>query len=291
MTRKMASGWMGLIVMIFTPLVCYGDSAEVLPKGIFSTDAAYYHYLDINKRYNPHGKAEDLAVDLNTQLNSKVFPSLAAMDPFTGGNSTFGRSNVDFTLIAKKVEFSIFYGLTDKITIGFLIPYDFFRNEVNASLDNTTATVGKNSTLRRLLPLSVPGTVRLTTNDVHALLGKGLDINGDGRIDVPGFGYKPVKTWTESGAEDIELLGRYQFYNKGDWRLAFTGGVRTPTGQVDDPDNLTDISFGDGQTDILLRFNADYLGIKKLLLNGTIRYDIQLPDNEKKRVPNSVDVP
>ena len=60
---------------------------------------------------------------------------------------------------------------------------------------------------------------------------------------------------------------------------------------MDDPDNLTDFQFGDGQTDLLLRFHADFLGIKRLLLDGTVRYDIQLPDKENKRVPSRVDLP
>lgn len=291
MTKMMVFAMVGFFIMMFTPLVCHGDSAEVLPKGIFSFDTAYYHYFDVKKRYNQDGKEEALAADYNTSLNSRVFLDLVAFNPFTGGNATLGRSQVDFTVMLNKLEFSLYYGLTDKITVGVLVPYDFYRNRVNASLDNSTATVGKNPFLKALRPLSVPGTQRLTTEDVQNLLGRGLDIDGDGKIDISGKGYKRVKTWSESGVEDIELLGRYQFYNKGDWRLAFTGGVRPPTGQVDDPDNLADLQFGDGQTDILLRFHADFLGIKKLLLNGTIRYDIQLPDREEKRVPSSVDLP
>jgi hypothetical protein len=284
-------GMTGLLVLMLTPLVCHGDSAEVLPKGIFSFDTAYYHYFDIKERYNPEGKAEDLAVDYNKELNSNVFPALAPLNPFVGGNATLGRSVVDFTLVVRKLEFSLYYGLTDKITVGVLAPYSFLKNKVDASLDSSTANVGKNPYLNSLAPLYVPGTQPLNTNDIQNLLGNGLDINGDGKIDIAGFGYKQVKTWSGNGFEDIELLGRYQFYNKGDWRLAFTGGVRLPTGQVDDPDNLTDFQFGDGQTDILLRFNADFLGIKRLVLNGTIRYDIQLPDRQEKRVPDAVDKP
>ena len=80
-------------------------------------------------------------------------------------------------------------------------------------------------------------------------------------------------------------------YDEDDWRLALTGGVRLPTGEVDDPDNLTDIGFGDGTTDIILRFHTDYVGINKLFLNATLRYDIQLPDEENMRVPDDVNLP
>jgi hypothetical protein len=198
---------------------------------------------------------------------------------------------VDFTLIYRWFEFAFSYGLTDKLSIGVLIPYNFSKNKVDAHLDPSTANVGKNVPANSLLPLTVPGTVPLTDEDVQDLLGRGLDINGDGTIDIPGFGYERVETWSDDGVGDIELLGKYQFYNKGDWRLAFTGGVRLPTGEIDDPDNLQDLPFGNDQTDILFRFNFDYIGIEKLLLNATLRYDLQLPDEEERRVLDDVNQP
>ena len=67
--------------------------------------------------------------------------------------------------------------------------------------------------------------------------------------------------------------------------------MRLPTGKVEDPDILQDLALGDGQTDLLLRLHVDFLGIKKLCLDGTVRYDIQLPDKQTKRVPDSVDHP
>ena len=281
------------MAVLFTavPLVCYADTAEVLPKKVFDVGTTYYHYFDINKRYNQDGKPEDLAKDFNTNLTSKVFPALSPLNPLVGGTASLGRSVVDFTLIYRWWEFTLAYGLTDRLTLGVLIPLNYSKTEVNAFLDSSTANVGKNPFIKSLAPLSAPGTARLTTSDIQSLLGRGLDINGDGIIDIPGYRYKPVKTWSGKGIGDIELLGKYQFYKNANWRLAFVGGVRLPTGEVDDVDNLVDVPFGDGQADILLRLHADYIGIKKLCLNATMRYDIQLADKETKRVPSSVDLP
>jgi hypothetical protein len=279
-------------LIFFIPLFCHADSAQVLPKGVFSFDSTYYHYFDINDRYDPDGDVEDIDVDYNANLDSTVFPALAALDPFVpGGIASIGNSVVDFTLIYRWFEFAFSYGLTDKLSIGVLIPYNFSKNEVDAHLDPSTANVGKNVPANSLLPLIVPGTVPLTDEDVQDLLGAGLDINGDGTIDIPGFGYERVETWSDDGIGDIELLGKYQFYNKGAWRLAFTGGVRLPTGEIDDPDNLQDLAFGDDQTDIIFRFYFDYIGIEKLLLNATLRYDLQLPDEEERRVLDDVNQP
>jgi hypothetical protein len=73
--------------------------------------------------------------------------------------------------------------------------------------------------------------------------------------------------------------------------LAFTGGVRFPTGEVNDPDNLVDVGFGDGAYALLFQLQNDFTGIKNLLLNATFRYDLVLPHKERLRVPNSVHEP
>lgn len=293
--KKMTYSILAFIVAValFIPSVCHADSAEVLPKGVYSFDTTYYHYFDITKRYNPDGDVEDIAVDYNTELNSSVFPALAALDPFVG-TASIGRSVVDFKLLYRWFEFSLSRGLTDRLSIGVLVPFNYSKNEVNARLDAATANVGKNAAFAcgaPLCPLIIPGTVPLTTEDVQNLLGNGLDVNGDGATDIDGFGFKQVETWSETGIGDIELLTKYRFLNSEKWRLAITGGLRLPTGEVDDPDNLVDVPFGDGQTDLLFRFHTDYKGVEKLLLNTTLRYDLQLPDKEEKRVPDDVNLP
>jgi lipopolysaccharide assembly outer membrane protein LptD (OstA) len=73
--------------------------------------------------------------------------------------------------------------------------------------------------------------------------------------------------------------------------LAFTGGVRFPTGEVDDPDNLVDTKFGDGAYALLFQLQNDFTGIKNLLLNATFRYDLVLLHKERLRVPDSVHQP
>jgi hypothetical protein len=176
------------------------------------------------------------------------------------------------------------------------------KNRVSARVDSTTATVGKNRTTGTLFRLpargvegpvpGIPGrTEFLTTEDIQQILGSGLDINGDGRADVTGFGFKRVETWSDDGIGDLEAGFRYQYLKTKDWRLAFTGGARFPTGRVDDPDNLVDYPFGSGAYALLFRLNNDYVGIKNLVLNGTFRYDLILPDKQLKRVPDNVNRP
>jgi hypothetical protein len=207
------------------------------------------------------------------------------------GSANLGRTDVSFDYYFTITEMTFMYGLTDKLSVGVLLPYWWVENRVKSSLDTSAATVGKNAALNSLVPLAVPGTVPLTKKDVIDLLAKGLDINGDGTVDIPGYGYKEFGTFKNNGIGDMELGFRYQYLKTDNWRLALMGGVRVPTGEKDDPDDLTSYPIGSGAYALLFRSNNDYTGIKNVVLNATLRYDLILPDNETLRIPDSVDLP
>jgi hypothetical protein len=253
-----------LVLVVFVNGTC-ADDALVLPKGFFRFSSEGNFYLPITKRYSPSGRAEDLAIDFNTSLNSNVFPALAPLDPFVPGLPSIGDSRVSFEYLVQTLENNLQYGLTDRISIGVKIPYWWFHNKVRAQVDSgigSSANVGKNPFFAcgsSVCPLFVPGTSRFTTEDVQQLLGRGLDVNGDGRTDIPGFGFKRFQSWNGNGLSDVEAGFRYQYFRTESWRLAFTGGVRFPTGRLDDPDNLTDYAFGTGAYSILYRFNNDFV--------------------------------
>jgi len=207
------------------------------------------------------------------------------------GSANIGRSVVSFKYDFNITELSFAYGLTDRLTVGVFIPYWWVTNNVKSRLDTSRATVGKNAAINSLAPLSVPGTVPLTKEDVIQLLGKGLDINGDGKIDIPGFGFKRFGTWSDSGLSDIEAVFKYQYLKTENWRLAFGNGVRFPTGNMDDPDNLVDYARGTGAYALLFRLYNDYMPVKNLVLNATIRYDHYFSNTRTLRIPENPDQP
>jgi hypothetical protein len=280
-------------LMVLTSL-SHAGSAEVLPKGVFRTNVTYSYYLPIDKRFDPDGDVEDIATDFNATLNSSVFPALSLVEAgfsLPSGSANLGNSIVSFEYEFHDLIFSLQYGLTDRLTIGVKVPYYWNRNSIDSSLDTSGATVGKSAILASLAPIGFLDTVPLTKQDILDILGEGLDIDGDGTIDIPGFGFEKFGTWDDSGLADIEAGFRYQYYKSENWRLAFTGGLRIPTGEVDDPDNLVDIAFGDGAPALLFQFQNDYTGIENFVLNATLRYDLVLPDEETRRVPGDVNQP
>ena len=272
----------------------YEEDAEVLPKGKFRFRVDDRQYFPTQTRYATDGHRESAAADLNANLNSQAFPDLSQIESafrLTPGTGTIGQSEVSFKYQFNTLTFGLDYGLTERLTLGVRVPYWFVRNTVSASLNTSSATLGKNAALNLLAPLRVRGTVPLTTNDIQNLIGRGLDINGDGKIDVKGFGFKRVQTWTGDGLSDMEAGFRYQYLNNGIFRMAVTAGARFPTGRIDDPNELTDYAFGRGAFALLGRLNNDFIFIKNLLLNVSLKYDYYLPDSHTLRVPNDPDHP
>jgi hypothetical protein len=289
-----------LMIFLFSPLVfdaAYAvlpESADVLPKGISSVRVDANLFFQIDKRFDPDGKAEKIAADYNTVLNSSIFPGLRPLDPFVGGSASIGDSIVSSKFDIIESYNYLLHGVTDRLTVGVMIPYWWVTNHIKARVDSSStssANVGLNPcfgitgcpSASPVIPLALGG-VPLTTENVQNLLGSGLP-------GIPGFGYKRVETWSGDGISDIEAGFKYQYLKTESWRLAFTGAVRFPTGEQDDPENLMDYAFGSGAYALLFRFHNDYTKIKNLILDSTLKYDLVLPDTQTLRVPDDVNRP
>lgn len=263
--------------------VARADDASVLPPGVWRAGVTTDYYLPIEQRYDPDGHTEDLATDYNTTLDNSVFPALPA-------GAVLGTTMVSFEYTFRIVELKLYRGVTPRLSLGVKVPYWWVKNTVKTGLDQSTANFGKVPVAPYLAPVSLGGTP-LTADEVQDLIGPGLDANSDGTVDIPGFGFDRVKTWSRDGFSDIELGGRYQYLKTDAWRLAFTGGVRLPTGKVDDPDSLVDYGFGSGAYALLFHFNNDLLALAPVFLDVTLMYEVILPDRIALRVPADVNNP
>lgn len=278
----------GVVLFQFVCATARADDAVVLPKGGWQLLTNYGFSLPVTRRFDADGNLESLATDLNANLNSSVFPALSALDPFVpGGTASIGTSVISFKRHTQELTVVPGYGLTDKLSVGLIIRYKWKQNDVSARLDTSNANVGNNSAQAcgaPICPLSVPGTVPLTTEDAQNLLQQG-------------FGMKPVESWRDQGLGDLDAGMKYQYFRSESWRLAFTGGVRFPTGEYVDQDSLVAEGFGSGTYALLFRFHQDYTrqpeGIGKKLgipdpgaftVNTTFRYALYLPDHQELRV-------
>lgn len=289
--------------------VAYAGNAEVLPKGVSRGKVVATHFFPIEEKFDEHGNIEEIAEIYNTGLGSNVFPRLGLVEAGFGmpaGSGNIGKSNVDFEFQLDTINFTFDYGITDKLTAGIDIPYYKARNKVDASLDTSAATIGKSATgaglpapfTSALAPLALAGggppfgdVVVLTREDVINLLSGGVDVNGDGIIDIPGFGYRRFKSWSNEGLGDIRAGLKYQYLKTKSWRLAGTLGASFPTGEIDDPDNLTDwLPENSGTYKILFRQSSDFTGIKNHVLNLSLGYHLILPSKEELRILRDANV-
>jgi hypothetical protein len=261
------------------------SGATVLPKGVFGVRLDSQFFLPIKEKFNDDGDVEDIAVDLNARLDDTIFPQLNLVEAGFGlpnGFASFGNSDVEYEFNVQIFDFYLYYGLTDRLTFGAKVPYWNFKNDVTASIDTTTATVGKNTNPAipsPIAPLAL-GATPLTTADIQQLL-------------KTEYGFDPVEDWSNHGFSDIEIGARYQYYRSENWQLAFTGSVLVPTGRTDDPDSLVDYPFGSGAWGLSFYLNNDFTALQKygLSFTGTFRYVYYFPTSMTVRVPDNVNQP
>ncbi len=276
--------------------VSYADNATVLPKGAWQIFSENSYFLPVKDRFNADGDVESLSDPFNVSL-AGIISGL----PF---GADLGRTVAKLELEQFQTKWTPAFGLTDKLSIGVIIPYIWAEANLDIDVDSSTANIGKNSAIAspaNPLGLGFPcaalgcgsaadmvaGTSPVNLNDVNALLAAN--------------GFKSLKSWRKNGFGDIDVGGRYQYYSSERFRAAFTGAVRFPTGRKDDPDNLVDRGLGEGAYAILFQFQQDFLGGGQgdkdslgnrlgfpqpgsYYVNTTFEYDLWIPDKEKLRV-------
>jgi hypothetical protein len=262
-------------LLVFNAGVLYAAGANVLPKGVSNIELHYKYFSNTDTRFDSDGDREDVDSDFDgVTLDGSVFPPLGPLN--------LGTTGIDFDYDHYETIIRYQYGLSDKMTIGIMIPfYDQSTNVNTLTLDTASATAGIDTGTGLPAPMGPPNVRYATIDDIQAML----------TAPVFGYEYERIESWSGNGLSDIEAGLRYQYLTSDDWDLAFTGGIRFPTGEVDDPDNLLDQEFGTGAYALMFYFNHDYKAVENLVLNATVGYEIVLPSDETLRVPADANLP
>ncbi len=193
------------------------------------------------------------------------------------------------------------YGITERLTVAVLAPYQWVKYTVDASLsytgDVSDFRVAPNS-------LSCPGgNFNFGINDLATLGGPQdnykFNIGDLQRIlTSPCFGYDEIfdrieitddgiihgiQDRTKSGFRDIALGAKYQFFKGRHIRVAALGYVVAGTGTPVSPTKLIDFKLGDGNWNTGLVLAAT-VPLGKLRFGLGVGYDIELPDSERLRL-------
>lgn len=258
------------------------DDASVLPAGVSRFYVDFYRYLPTTERYNPDGKREVLTFPFDDAvLDNTVLPLLPP-----GAN--IGRVAVDYEYDIDVLDFGYARGLSDRLSIGFHVPYYWIRNDVDTSFDSSNANVGLNPGDGSCCIPIASGGVAMNEDDVQNLI-------------ADQFGFSRIDSWSREGIGDIEAGAKYRLFIDGPAAMAITGGLRIPTGYEDDADRLDDVAWSYGTYAVLVRLHYDFLlsslwrasrstldpvspAPGDLILNLTLRYDWMLPDDKVMRI-------
>jgi hypothetical protein len=108
-------------------------------------------------------------------------------------------------------------------------------------------------------------------------------------------GYQRLEPWQETGLGDAQLVAKYAIVKDAPVNVAAQGGLVLPTGRTDDPDNLIDAGFGDGQWDSFIQASVDQpIGDTGILFNQYAKYTVQFEDSKTVRMKTedeSIEVP
>lgn len=157
-------------------------------------------------------------------------------------------THFDSSLHGQRYRLLLAYGVSDRLSMGVMLPY----GTMNQSVDFSATSAGGDA-----------------TENVQQLLAH--------------YGYKRVATTQTTGLMDPILGTRWLVYSGSRDALVVGPGVRVGLSKKDDPDNLVDVRWDDGSTDLL--FDVGYTRLLDYGLDARLqgRFADQRPDHVRAR--------
>lgn len=283
--------------------LCDTAFAQLLPKGYGAYSLGYRKYSPNAKYFDStgaeHSEGEKLNVDFSSQSMAsgkvgsdlqKLYNEVKKFD--TQGTSTSVADEMDFGNITGDVSadidakfFGMGYGLTDKVTLFFGVPY------VTANVNTTLSYDGVNNANAIKTRIG-----NLVYKDIQDGLVKAAAISTDSvRSSLQDEkGYQSIDHWQYSGLGDVSFGAQTEVKGRGQFRLLTVGlkaQLELATGHPDDPDNLIDVPVGRGYpaltlgADSKVRVRYVTLGLKNAFTQGMeTRVSRRVPEGEDKLV-------
>jgi hypothetical protein len=249
-----------------------GDSADVLPKGLFKADV---HYV-----YTTTGTLSRQGALPEENAGEQV----ALLRELVGASSDFGNANIAYRGSAQVLAPALFYGVHSRITVGMVLPiFLSARVDIN-DLNVGTGAIGYNPDFAsdpvRQSPI-------LSASDPRALRGE----EGINRLLTDAFQYQPVESWSNKGLGDLQAYARANVLKSRYAKAAVQTGVTFPTGEADAIDNLVDFGLGGGNLDVGALALFDVVPTKSFGFNLRAGYTVQLPNKQNARVFENASIP
>lgn len=263
---------------------------DTLPSGVRLLVIKQVKTSNINSSYNrgntesPYGLNETLTFKSLKDMNGitkDAYTEMNAISPEAANTLTLGRYEVDANAKVNVTGFGFAIGITNHVTTYVSIPYYDARVDISF---NRTQGNNYNEVIKKV----AAGRQTDFSQAYQDLLGGIPDADGPllQSVFVNYYGYKPLGPWAGKGYGDLEFASVIKLTDFIDKGLAFTLGGVAPTGEVEDPDILQDISFGDGQWDAFAEFGGGIQPASFFAFNTWLRYTYQFSQERTLRAPH-----
>ena len=236
-------------LLLFILLFCealLASEATMLPAGVYRT-RLYFTFAEADSVYDADG---------NEQSFEQVYKKALIDNGVPVDVKDVYRIDTGGEFSMNRYDFYIEYGVTDNFGLGAWLQYFDISNNAHASLTTDS------------------GWAMLSESQQSAIIGATEYVDSlDSSASAPGDTVIGIKH---------RLLGD----NSSKYRFAYHAGVRVPTGHVADPLDSNDISTGDGQVDLGIRFSFDYQPHPRFFINLQTRHEYQLAGTRDVRDPS-----
>lgn len=272
---------------IQTPFVF--PTARVLPKGVrnLSYKGAI---INANRKFDENGQNVSIAepffrpLSFSEIMKGETDPAKRGLiedtmnalgaNPDDSFGDTTGQVNVKVNAHVPVLA----WGLTRKITVAAVVPV------VKSSLNVDSGVIQRNQALHQQMIADIK------SKGASAKVVEFIDkMNQPVPEKLKEYGYQPLQNENKTELGDIRLLTKYQLTDNGINRITLTGGLTIPTGHDQDVNKVVDVISGDGQTDIAIGADYDYMLSDTITLSMGTLYTFQLSDQNAERIPERVD--
>ncbi|MCC7440831.1 MAG: hypothetical protein IT285_04315 [Bdellovibrionales bacterium] len=318
--RRVSFAALALSLLIAAPAADPAQAADarVLPKGRSRLSVVYGFSDGIRDVFNDKGQRESAVKDYNISLSAQNFsaalPDLQNLidylnatglhyDAAQSGASSFGIVtdpskpllgdalergflNVGGAGSRKQYNLMYQYGLTDRLSLGFSLPF------IKQSVDFGASITGSNTAndIYKGFVAQNPGAMGELVNTLNMV--KNVQISTlQGLLESRG--YSRVTSQTKSGIGDIVLGGRYNYLEgdtrAGEWIASAQSGVTVPTGKRFSPADVLAQNFGQGAWDISTAHIANFRPklANWVMVSHSANYTHRFASTSRKRVRTS----
>lgn len=290
MIKKLS--YAGVVIFGALPLVAQAqETASVLPQSIFRGRVVTVFAPGVNNQFNADGNKESLTAAYDGLVIKPA--DVAAAAALKAGLDQVGQAlgadltsmldttfDVKAELNVQQFTTAFEYGLTRKLSLGVIVPV--VKMESTASFTRSNSEAEAIATINGVPDGSFPG----GAGGKAQLVG---GINEWSRMtSADGLGYTDTGSSTFTALGDIEIGGKYQFFNNGKASMAFQAGARLPTAtHRANQKNIFDRSSGDGQLDLAAQWMGEYRVNSNLYFGSSAKLTAQLADKEDRYVKAS----